>query len=106
MKDIALAAISAFLFTGCAGMDVRDNEHFLEEATQIVLPGMSYANAVQRLSSAGFVCDEHSAQPTLTCNRTRYQFLYTCVDRINLTIDDSRTRVSSVDPRPIACAGF
>ena len=68
---------------------------------------MLLATARQRLVKAGFVCDDTSDAPDITCIRSRQSLLpYACVQRVNLSTDSDGTAVTAVIPRPIVCAGL
>jgi hypothetical protein len=88
-------------------MSPKDNSEFQSEVARNVAPGMSLVSATQRLRKLGFSCDDKAAAPEITCTRNRQSLLpYACVQRVNLVTDLERITVTTVTPKPIACAGL
>ena len=108
--SLAIAAITylgcSFL-TGCAGMGPEDNRRLRLEVGEQLSQGMSFVTSIERMTKLGFSCDDTSAAPAVTC--TRYGgsgFIYSCLDRVNVTPDVARISVSRIEVEPIACAGL
>ena len=92
---------------GCAGMSKEDNDKFQKDVAKNVSAGMSVITALEHLANAGFSCDERSVASKITCTRMRENILlYSCIQRVNISVDSSRKIVDAVDPDPIACAGM
>ncbi len=98
--------LSAFL-AACAGMGPEDNRRLQREVAGQLSERMNLSTAVERLTKLGFSCDDKSAAPAVTCTRDGGSgFIYSCLDRVNLSTDDARTAVARIDVAPIACAGL
>jgi len=101
-----LAAVVLFLY-GCPSMSPKANLRFLTDIAKTVSPGMPLSTAIQHLANDGFTCDNQLDVPDVTCTRSRQSVLpYTCIQRVNLSTDANRETVTTVNPRPIACAGL
>jgi hypothetical protein len=88
-------------------MTKEDNERFQAEIAKNVSVGMPFSTAIERLANAGFSCDERSAAPAVTCTRMKDNILlYSCIQRVNLTVESSRKIVQVIDSVPIACTGM
>jgi hypothetical protein len=101
---LLLSLVLVVLLAGCYTVN---QQRFAEYVAETVQPGMSLAQATERLSVAGFACDPRSASPAITCTRTRQSVLpYTCIERINLMPNTEITSVIAIAVAPIVCAGF
>lgn len=105
-RRMSLGILALLLPTfGCGGMSADDNRVFRSEVAQNVAVNMSLSKATERLSSIGFLCDERTSAPQITCTRERNDLLESCVQRVNLSADAARQSVTAVTPKPIACLG-
>jgi hypothetical protein len=103
MARLVVALFGALWLIGCYAINQgRFNAY---TARLIHIPMESFA-AKSALASSGFMCDERSAYPEVTCTRNRTRFLSGCIERVNLTLNASRETVTAVDSRPIMCASF
>jgi hypothetical protein len=98
-RSISIVGLSSVL-AGC----YSPNQPRLErEVLDLVQPGMSVSVAVADLSSHGFSC----TQTPVTCSRISQRLLpSSCVERVNLQLGPQGSAISTVDVRPIVCAGL
>jgi hypothetical protein len=97
----ALMMSSCMVLLGCYS---PNQAAFEKKVRTIVQPGMVVSDAIDKLSSNGFAC---SGDHPITCSRVRQRLLpSSCVERVNLEPGDRAAVLSTVDVRPIACAGF
>jgi hypothetical protein len=95
------------LLTACAGMGPEENRVLQLEIVGQLTDGMSFVTSIERLTKLGFSCDGKSAAPAVTCTRNGGSgFIYSCLDRVNLSTDADRKAVTRIEVAPIACAGL
>ena len=102
----AIACLLPIFLAACAGMAPEDNRQLQREVIGQLGEGMSFVTAIERLTKLGFSCDDKSAAPAVTCTRAGGSgFIYSCLDRVNVSTNDARTAVTRIEVAPIVCAG-
>ena len=95
------------LIAQLAGCYTLNQERFAAYIAETVQPGVPLAQAMERLSAAGFSCDPRASSPAISCTRIRQSLLpYTCVERVNLVPNKEMTVVGFVAVPQVVCAGL
>jgi hypothetical protein len=103
MRRVLLLALLAQL----AGCYTLNEDRFAAYVAETVWPGMPWAQANERMHSAGFTCNLRAISLETACSRVQHSLLYTCVEHVHLTMDNEHKTVTSVSVAPrISCAGL
>lgn len=101
----AIAVIAcALTLQSCAS---NSQSRLDEEAHRLLRPSMKLAEAERVLQRVGFNCESYNHNYIATCTRLRnYAVVATCVQRINLSADETGRAIARFDVPPPACASL
>ncbi|GAB6141600.1 hypothetical protein JCM14076_23290 [Methylosoma difficile] len=102
--------ILVILLTGCIPLSHNEYKMF---ALKLVPPGTELVHAITLLNEKGYDCSTKASfkmkpKPKdllIYCDRSRPGFMYSCLQRIDLDIDENTWRIISNNPEA-ACTGL
>ncbi|BFO56749.1 hypothetical protein [Acidovorax sacchari] len=107
MKRLAHGLLAASLSLALAGCYTPDRSRLGESVAAAVPAGTSLGAALASLSGMGFSCSVVEAGQGVDCSRERQgAVLYTCIERVRMSVDPGTRTVAAPEVPPIACAGL
>ncbi|MDA8450493.1 hypothetical protein M5C97_18010 [Acidovorax sp. NCPPB 3859] len=107
MKRLAHGLLAASLPLVLAGCYTPDRARLGERVAAVVPAGTRLETAMASLSGMGFSCQVVDAGQGVDCSRERHgAVLYTCIERVRLSLDTGSRSVAAPEVPPIACAGL
>ncbi|WP_019702310.1 hypothetical protein [Paracidovorax oryzae] len=107
MKRLTHGLLAVPLCLVLAGCYTPDRARLGESVAAAVPAGTRLEAAMASLSGMGFSCKVVDAGQGADCSRERHgAVLYTCIERVRMSVDPGTRTVAASDVPPIACAGL
>ncbi len=107
MKRLTHGLLAVPLCLVLAGCYTPDRARLGESVAAAVPAGTRLEAAMASLSGMGFSCVVVDAGQGADCSRERHgAVLYTCIERVRMSVDPGTRTVAASDVPPIACAGL